>query len=66
MESLFDRYGDEMKLYQHIAGPVNGRILFAMAILSEVQKMTDLSDIQLEVNELKELLTSVLDFLLSS
>jgi len=66
MASVFERHGEEISLYQEITGPVNGGIIFAMAILSDAQEMTDPSDILQEVNEAKELLASVLDFLLKS
>lgn len=66
MASVFERHGEEISLYQEITGPVNGGIIFAMAILSDAQELTDPSDILQEVNEAKELLASVLDFLLKS
>lgn len=66
MASVFERPGDEISLYQQITGRVNGSILYAMATLSDAQEMTDPSDILQEVNEAKEVLTSVLDFLLKS
>ena len=66
MASVFERHGEEIRLYQKITGPVNGGIMAAMAILSEAQEMADPDDILQEVNEAKEVLTSVLDFLLKS
>ena len=66
MQSVFDRHRMELGLYRYLLGQVDGSILFIMAVLSDVQEMTDSEIIVQELNEAKELLSAVLDFRLKS
>lgn len=56
----------ELGLYRYLLGQVDGSILFVMAILSDVQEMTDSEIIVQELNEAKGVLSAVLDFRLKS
>ena len=56
----------ELGLCRYLLGQADGSILFVMAILSDVQEMTDSEIIVQELNEARELLSAVLDFRLKS
>jgi len=66
MESVFVRHSEQVMFYERVLGPVDGGIVFAMAILSDAQEMTDPDDIREQVGEAKELLAAALDFHLKS
>lgn len=61
--SVFKEHRDEIKTYE-VAGVKQGRLLFAMAILSDCQEMLDTGadpdDVSAEINEVKELISSVI------
>ena len=52
--------------YTRVLGPVDGGIVFAMAVLADAQEMTNLNDIRQEVSEAQELLAAALDSHLKS
>ena len=62
MESVFVKHGDEVKNYEAVGGRVPGRLLYAMAIISDVQPGVSLGA-QEELDEVKELLQSVIGIL---
>lgn len=59
MQSVFEKHRDGIKIYE-LTGIEQGRLLFAMAILSDCQEMTGEGDITDEINEAKELMSSVI------
>jgi len=67
--SVFEKHQKEIEVYQLAAGPTKGKLLFAMAILSDVQEMLtpqcgpseDETDLLDELNEVKELIVSAMD-----
>lgn len=56
-EELMEKHGDEIKLYE-ATGKLSGRLLFSMAILSDVEEMFPKTRDELE--EVKLLLSSVI------
>jgi hypothetical protein len=62
MTSVFERHGDEIKLYEMGAGKKVGQLLFASAILSDVIEMHP--ETREEVDEVKELIGSVVMMLM--
>ena len=57
--SVFVKHADEVKTYE-VAGRERGRLLFAMAILSDCQEMAGSGDVSDEINEAKELISSII------
>ena len=64
--SAFEKHADEIKTYEAASGTERGRLLFAMAILSDCQEMVGKGDISDELNEAKELNASVIELLTKS
>lgn len=64
--SVFERHKADIELYEATAPSGNlparetGRLLFAMAILSDVQEMVPHPSVVEELNEAKELIASVI------
>ena len=60
---VYEKHGEEIALYQVAAGRDRGRLLFATAILSDVEHMLDsdtpLERVQEELEEAKELIVDV-------
>ena len=63
MVSVFEKHGEDIKTYETVSGVQRGRLLFSMAILSDCQEMTEASGISDEIDEAKELITSVIKML---
>ncbi len=65
---VYERHGEEIKLYQLVAGTEKGKLLFAVAILSDVQHLLDPSmitnvakdEIRTELDEAKQLIGDVM------
>lgn len=61
--SVFEKHGEEIATYEKAGGTARGRLLFAMAILSDCQEMAGGNLIDVvngELDEVKELLASVI------
>lgn len=58
--SVFDKHADEIKTYELAGDRERGRLLFAMAILSDCQEMVGQGDVSVEIDEAKELIASVI------
>lgn len=61
--NVFEKHGTEIATYEKAGGTTRGRLLFAMAILSDCQEMAggNLNDtVDGELDEVKELLASVI------
>lgn len=58
--SVFEKHGKEIALYEKPSGVTRGRLLFAMAILSDCTEMLGEGDVSMELAEVKELLQSVI------
>lgn len=59
--SVFTKHADGIKTYEATGGRERGRLLFAMAILSDCQEMVGTGDVSDEMNEAKELIGSVIE-----
>lgn len=58
--SVFAKHGREIAMYEKAGGISRGRLLFAMAILSDCQEMAGEGDLSEEIDESKELIQSVI------
>jgi len=58
--TVFEKHGEEIKMYELSAGKLKGRLIFAMAILSDVQCLTANQELCREIDEAKELIGSVI------
>lgn len=57
--SVFEKHAREIKTYE-VGGVERGHLLFAMAILSDCQEMVRMPPVVEELNEAKELMSSVM------
>jgi len=62
MRTVFEKHGEEIKMYELSAGKLKGRLMFAMAILSDVRNLLANQQEALceEIDEVKELIGSVI------
>jgi hypothetical protein len=61
-QSVFQKHKHELEVYE-ITGVEMGRLLFALAVLSDCQEMTDLEAVRGEITEVKELIVSVMNII---
>jgi len=61
MKTVFEKHGEEIKMYELSAGKLKGRLMFAMAILSDVRNLLTANEaLCREIDEAKELIGSVI------